>query len=501
MDIFWNLVLGFQTAAQPANLFFCFVGVVIGTLIGVLPGIGPAATLAMLLPLSSALSPNASIIMLAGIYYGAQYGGSTTAILMNLPGEASSAVTCLDGYQMAKQGRAGPALAIAAIGSFAAGTFGTLLIALLAPALTSAALLFGPAEYFSLIVVGLLSSIAMAHGSILKGIAMVLLGLLLGIAGTDTYSGVPRFTFGIVELSDGYSLVAIAVGLFGLTEILRNLENLSDRDVSVTKVTSLMPSREDFRASTGPIIRGTLLGSALGILPGGGALLSSFASYTMEKRLSRHPERFGKGAIEGVAGPESANNAGAQTSFIPMLTLGIPSNAVMALMVGGMILQGIVPGPNVIKTNPDLFWGLIVSMWIGNGMLLVLNLPLVGIWVKLLKVPYYAMFPAIVVFSSIGVFSVDGNFVDVFTVSVAGLVGYILFKLGCEPTPLVLGLILGRMGEEYMRRAMVMSGGDPSVFVTRPISAFFLVIAALIVITACLPKIKRKREEIFVEED
>jgi TctA family transporter len=501
MDFISNLALGFYTAGSIENLFFCFIGVILGTLIGVLPGIGATATIAMLLPITFQLEPVSSLIMLAGIYYGAQYGGSTTAILINMPGESSSAVTAIDGYQMARKGRAGAALAIAAIGSFFAGTVSTFLVAIFALPLTKIALEFGAAEYFSLMVVGLVSSIALAHGSILKALAMVSLGLLLGLVGTDIYSGTPRFTLGIREYADGLNFVAVAVGVFGVAEILRNLESDRNRSVLITKVSGLMPTRDDFRRMIGPVLRGTGIGSALGILPGGGAILASFASYTVEKRIAKDPKEFGHGAIEGVAGPESANNAGAQTSFIPLLTLGIPANPVMALMVGAMIIQGIVPGPNVASEQPALFWGIIASMWIGNLMLLVLNLPLIGLWVKLLTVPYYVLFPIIMAFCSIGVYSVNGNVFDLYAVAFFGLGGYLLVKLRCEPAPLLLGFVLGPLLEENLRRAMIFSRGDPSTFVTRPISATLLLIALGVLVVVFLPSVKRKREEVFQEED
>jgi TctA family transporter len=501
MDFISNLALGFSTAGSIENLFFCLIGVILGTLIGVLPGIGATATIAMLLPITFQLEPVSSLIMLAGIYYGAQYGGSTTAILINMPGESSSAVTAIDGYQMARKGRAGAALAIAAIGSFFAGTVSTFLVAIFALPLTSIALQFGAAEYFSLMVVGLVSSIALAHGSILKALAMVSLGLLLGLVGTDIYSGTPRFTLGIREYADGLNFVAVAVGVFGVAEILRNLESDRNRSVLITKVSGLMPTRDDFRRMVGPILRGTGIGSALGILPGGGAILASFASYTVEKRMAKDPKEFGHGAIEGVAGPESANNAGAQTSFIPLLTLGIPANPVMALMVGAMIIQGIVPGPNVASEQPALFWGIIASMWIGNLMLLVLNLPLIGLWVKLLTIPYYVLFPIIMAFCSIGVYSVNGNVFDLYAVAFFGLVGYLLVKLRCEPAPLLLGFVLGPLLEENLRRAMIFSRGDPSTFVTRPISAILLLIALGVLVVVFLPSVKKKREEVFQEED
>jgi TctA family transporter len=501
MDLLANLSLGFATAASPENLFFCLIGVVLGTMIGVLPGIGATATIAMLLPITFQLEPVSSLIMLAGIYYGAQYGGSTTAILINMPGESSSAVTAIDGYQMARRGKAGTALAVAALGSFFAGTVATLLVALFAPPLTAIALKFGAAEYFSLMLLGLVSAIALAHGSILKALAMVVLGLLLGLVGTDIYTGTPRFTFGITEYADGLNFVALAVGVFGIAEILRNLEGDQDRTVLGTPLGGLFPSREDLRRMVSPMLRGTAVGSVLGILPGGGAVLAAFASYTIEKRISATPEEFGKGAIAGVAGPESANNAGAQTSFIPLLTLGIPANPVMALMVGAMIIQGIVPGPNVATEQPALFWGIIASMWIGNLMLVVLNLPLIGLWVKLLKVPYHVLFPIIMAFCSIGVYSVNSNVFDLYAVAFFGLMGYVLLKLRCEPAPLLLGFVLGPMLEENLRRAMILGRGDPTVFISRPISLTLLLLTVAVLVVMLLPAIRKKRDEVFVEAE
>ena len=501
MELFDNLALGFSTATTFTNMFFCLLGVLLGTLIGVLPGIGATATIAMLLPITFQLEPVTSLIMLAGIYYGAQYGGSTTAILINMPGESSSAVTAIDGYQMARKGRAGAALAIAALGSFFAGTVSTLLVAIFAPPLTSVALQFGAAEYFSLMVVGLVSSIALASGSIIKALAMVVLGLLLGLVGTDIYSGTPRFTLDIREYADGLNFVAVAVGVFGIAEILRNLEGEKNRTVLISKVTGLLPTKDDFKQMVAPVLRGTVIGSALGILPGGGAILASFASYTVEKRVSKHPEDFGHGSIAGVAGPESANNAGAQTSFIPLLTLGIPANPVMALMIGAMIIQGIVPGPNVATEQPALFWGIIASMWIGNLMLVVLNLPLIGLWVKLLTIPYYVLFPIIMAFCSIGVYSVNSNVYDLYAVAFFGFIGYVLVKLRCEPAPLLLGFVLGPLLEENLRRAMILSRGDPSTFVTRPISATLLALALMVLIVVLLPSVRKKREVVFKEDD
>lgn len=501
MELLDNLVLGFATALTPTNLLYCFVGVLLGTLVGVLPGIGPTATIAMLLPITFKFAPVTALIMLAGIYYGAQYGGSTTAILINLPGESSSAVTAIDGYQMARRGRAGPALATAALGSFFAGTVATLVLALFAPPLAHVALKFGAAEYFSLIVLGLVASIALAHGSIVKALAMIVLGLLFGMVGQDIYTGTPRFTFGFRELYSPINFVSVAVGIFGVAEILRNLEDETARTVLVRRVSNLWLGREDFRRIVAPVLRGTALGSVLGVLPGGGHVLSSFASYSVEKRLSRTPEEFGKGAIEGVAAPESANNAAAQTSFIPLLTLGIPAHPVMALMIGAFIIQGITPGPNVIREEPALFWGIIASMWIGNLMLVLLNLPLIGIWVKMLTIPYNVLFPAIIAFACIGTYSINLNAFDIYAIAFFGLVGYVLVKLGCEPAPLLLGFVLGPLLEEHLRRAMIISHGDPTVFLRRPISAGLLAAAAAALIVAVLPAIRRKRKDVFQEED
>jgi putative tricarboxylic transport membrane protein len=494
MDLVDNISLGFQTAFTFANLFYCLVGVFLGTLIGVLPGLGPTATIAMLLPLTFALPPISSLIMLAGIYYGSQYGGSTTSILVNLPGEAASVVTTLDGYQMAKQGRAGVALATCAIGSFFAGTVATFLIAAFGPPLAAIALKFGPAEYFSLMTLGLVASIVLAQGSLLHAFGMVVLGLLLGLVGTDVTSGVPRFTFDIPELADGIGFVTVAMGMFGLSEIIRNLETEAQRTVAVAKITTLMPTRQDFKRMIAPVLRGTAIGSALGILPGSGSILGAFAAYSIEKKVSKNRAQFGKGAIEGVAAPESANNAGAQTSFIPMLTLGIPSNPVMALMVGAMIIQGIQPGPSVITEQPALFWGIVVSMWIGNLFLLILNLPLIGLWVRMIMVPYRLLYPAILVFCAIGVFSLRNSQFDVYMMALFGILGYVFSKLGCEPAPMLLAFILGPLMEEFLRRAMLLSRGDPLVFIQRPISATLLAIAALAMCAVLLPSFAKTRE-------
>ncbi len=502
MELLSNLGLGFAASLTATNVFYCFIGVLLGTLIGVLPGIGPLATIAMLLPITyQFVDPTTALIMLAGIYYGAQYGGSTTAILVNLPGEVSSVVTVLDGYQMARQGRPGPALAIAAIGSFFAGTVATMLIAAFAPPLAEVAFEFGPAEYFSLMVLGLIAAVVLAHGSILKALAMVVFGLLIGMVGTDVNSGVARFSFDIPELTDGIELAAIAMGIFGFGEIIANLEQGEAREVFTRKVGRLLPSGPELRASVAPIVRGTALGSFLGLLPGGGAVLSSFTSYALEKKLSRTPERFGKGAIEGVAGPESANNAGAQTSFIPMLTLGIPTTPTMALMIAAMMIHNIQPGPQVMTSNPTLFWGLITSMWIGNLMLVILNLPLIGIWIRLLTVPYRLLYPAILMFCCIGAYSINNNVFDVYVTLPFAILGYVFRKLDCEPAPLLLGLVLGSLMEEYLRRAMTISRGDWSVFVTRPLSATLLAVAVALLAAVLLPVIANKREQAFAEED
>ncbi len=504
MELIDNLSLGFGAAFTLQNLLYAFFGCLLGTLIGVLPGIGPVTTVALLLPATYALPPVAALIMLAGIYYGSQYGGSTTAILVNLPGESSSVVTVIDGHQMAKQGRGGAALAAAGIGSFFAGCVGTLVLAAFAPVLTELAFKFGPAEYFALMVLGLIGAVVLASGSLLKAICMIVLGLLIGLIGTDVNSGVARYSFDIPELTDGVSFIAVAMGVFGYGEIIANLAKPEEqREVFTAKVSSLFPTREDFRNMVPAILRGTTLGCALGILPGGGSLLSAFASYTLEKKLRLRPGEipFGQGNIRGVAGPESANNAGAQASFIPLLTLGIPGNAVMALMVGAMTIHNIQPGPQVMTSDPELFWGLIASMWIGNAMLVILNLPLIGIWVKLLTIPYRWLFPAIVLFCAIGVYSTNNNTFDVWMVGLFGIIGYAFHKLECEPAPLLLGLILGPMMEENLRRALLLSRGDWSVLVTRPISASLLAAAAVLLVIVLLPSVRSKREEAFVEED
>src|SRR6476660_8134086 len=496
MDIFHNLIFGFGVAFSLQNLLYCLIGVSVGTLIGVLPGIGPLGTIAILLPITYNVAPVGALIMLAGIYYGAQYGGSTTAILVNLPGETSAVVTCIDGYQMARQGRAGPALAIAAIGSFIAGTFGTLLIAVAGPPLAEVALKFGSPEYFSLMLMGLVAAAVLAQGDMVKSLAMVAFGLLLGIVGTDVNTGVQRFSFGITELSDGIGFIVVAVGVFAIGEIVANLGDPETRSIFTEKVKNLMPTWADFKQSAAPIARGTLLGSFFGVLPGTGPAIASFASYMVEKKLAKDPSRFGKGAIEGVAGPESANNADAQCKFIPMLTLGLPASSVMALMLGALTIQGIQPGPEVMTTRPELFWGLIASMWIGNAMLVVLNLPMIGLWVKLLKVPYRFLFPAIMAFSAIGVYSVNNSSFEIYLTALFGVIGFMWIKLGCSPAPMLLGFVLGPMMEEHLRRAMLMSKGNPSVFFTRPISLGFLIATLGILIVMIAPAVRRRRVEI-----
>jgi putative tricarboxylic transport membrane protein len=500
MELLDNLALGFSVAFSFQNLMYALLGCLLGTLIGVLPGIGPVATIAMLLPITFHLPPTASLIMLAGIYYGASYGGSTTSILVNLPGESASVVTCLDGYQMARKGRAGAALSISAVGSFFAGTVGTIIIVLFAEPLTRMAQKFGPADYCSLMALGLVAAVILASGSVIKAIAMIFLGLLFGLVGTDVNTGAQRFTFDLPELSDGIDFAPIAMGLFGIAEIVVNLERHLTRTGGTIKVNSLWPTAEEIRRAIPAALRGTFLGAALGVLPGGGPTLGAFSAYTLEKKLSKTPEIFGKGAVEGVASPEAANNAAAQTSFIPMLTLGIPSNAVMALMVGAMIIQGIQPGPEVMTKKPDLFWGMIASMWIGNAMLVVINLPMIGLWVKLLTVPYRFLAPAILLFCCIGAYSLQNSTFHVMQVAAFGVLGYIFVRLGCEGAPFLLGLVLGPQMEEYFRRAMLLSRGDPMVFLQRPISLGLLITTAVLLLLMALPSFKKARQEAFQEE-
>jgi putative tricarboxylic transport membrane protein len=499
MDVLSNLALGFAVALTVQNIVYCFIGVLLGTVIGVLPGIGPVTTVAMLLPISFTLPPESALILLAGIYYGAQYGGSTTAILVNIPGEASSVVTTIDGHQMALKGRAGPALGIAAIGSFFAGSVSTLLIALAAPPLAAIALQFGPAEYFSLMVCGLIAAVVLARGSLIKAIAMVVLGLLLGLVGTDVNSGARRFNFGMTGLADGIEFVALSMAIYGLAEVVYNLEKKQETSVVSAPVGRVWPSLADLRLCVGAILRGTSLGAILGVLPGGGALLAAFAAYTLEKNVARTPRHFGDGDIRGVAAPESANNAGAQTSFIPMLTLGIPGNPTMAMMIGALMIHGIAPGPRVMTDRPGLFWGLIASMWLGNFMLVVLNLPMVGLWVRLLRVPYRLLYPAIIVFCCIGVYAINSKPFDAFVMAFFTVFGYVALKLDCEPAPLILGFVLGPMMEENLRRALLISRGDPMVFLQEPISLAFLLIAAGLLLVIAAPAIRVRREEALKE--
>ena len=497
MDLLNNLATGFGVAMTVANLGFALLGCLIGTLIGVLPGIGPIATIAMLLPLTFHLEPVSGLIMLSGIFYGAQYGGSTAAILVNLPGETSSVVTCMDGHQMARQGRAGTALAIAALASFFAGTVATLVLAIAAPPLARIGQSFGAPEYFALMVLGLVAAVVLAHGSVVKAIAMIVLGLLLGMIGTDGQSGAQRYTFGVPMLSDGLDFAVLAIGVFGVGEIIANLVRPERTGGEIAKINRLWPSREDFRRSIAPTLRGTALGSVLGVLPGGGATLSSFAAYVVEKRVADDPSRFGKGAIEGVAGPEAANNAGAQTSFIPMLTLGLPGNAVMALMIGAMMIHGIQPGPQIMTERPGLFWGLIVSMWIGNLMLVVINLPMIGLWVQLLKVPYRFLYLAVLLFSAIGCYTVSNSVAGVLFAALFGVLGYVFIRLECEPAPMILGFVLGPLMEDNLKRSMRISAGDPMIFVERPICLGLLIVTGLLLLMLVLPAFRTTRKVAF----
>ncbi len=500
MELFDNLMIGFSTALQWNNLLYCLLGALIGTMIGVLPGIGPVPTVALLLPFTFGMAPASAFILLAGIFYGAQYGGSTTAILVNIPGETSSVVTCLDGHQMARQGRAGTALAIAALASFFAGTVATFVIALLSLPLARLALSFTAVEFFSLMVLGLVAAVILAHGSVLKSLAMVGLGLLLGIVGIDVNTGAARMTFNIPEFADGLGFVSVAMGFFGLAEIIANLEKPSQRIVVSQKMKDLFPSWKDLKQAFPAVVRGTTIGCILGVLPGGGAALPPFTAYAVEKKWAKDPSRFGKGAIEGVASPEAANNAGAQTSFIPLLTMGIPSNALMALMIGALMIHGIQPGPQIMREQPELVWGLIASMWVGNLMLVIINLPLIGIWVSLLKVPYRLLFPAILLFCCIGAYGTNNSVVDVWLMLVCAVVGYFFIKIKVETAPLLLGLVLGPQLEENLRRALLLSDGDFSVFVTRPISAVLLGTVTVILVVMLSPAVFRKRAEIVESE-
>ncbi len=499
MDVFALLGHGFLVAGTPQNLLFCLAGALFGTLIGVLPGLGPVATISLLLPATYALDPIGAIIMLSGIYYGAQYGGSTTAILMNIPGESTSVVTAIDGYRMAQQGRANEALAIAAIGSFIAGCVGSLVVAVAGPPLARMAQQFESADYFSLMVLGLVSAVVLATGSVFRAVAMILLGLLLGLVGADLNSGLPRMTFDVIQLSDGISFIALAMGLFGVTEVISNLEAKSERTLQAKPVKSLWLSIPALLKAKFAILRGTLTGIVFGILPGGGATVAAFSAYALEKRLAADPSRFGKGAIEGVAGPEAANNSAAQTSFVPLLTMGIPTSATMALMIGALTLHGIAPGPMVITRQPDLFWGLIASMFIGNLMLVFINLPMIGLWIKLLQVPYRTLFLLILAISAIGIYSVNNSVFDVYLTAGFGLLGYILRKLDCEPAPLLMGFVLGPSLEENFRRALIVADGNFGVFVQRPLSLGLLAIAALLLLSVAMPYVRRRRVEVFQE--
>jgi len=493
MDFFQSMVMGFQVALQPGNLFFCFIGVLIGTLVGVLPGLGPVAAISLLLPTTFHVTPVSAIIMLAGIYYGAMYGGSTTSILVNIPGEAASVVTCLDGYKMARQGRAGPALGIAAFGSFIAGTIGVIGLMLIAPPLAEMALKFGPPEYFSLMIMGLTILTFLASGPMWKALLMAAFGLFLGCIGMDTLMGATRFTGDIVELSDGIGLVPVVMGLFGIAEVLLNVEQSMERSIFETKIKNLLPNLKDWADSIGAILRGTVIGFFLGVLPGGGAVISSFVAYAVEKKVSKHPEKFGTGIIQGVAGPESANNAATGGAFIPLLTLGIPANSVMAILLGAMMIHGMQPGPMLVKEQPGLFWGAITSMYLGNVMLLILNLPLIGLWVKILKVPYPILFPLILLFCLIGAYSLNNSIVEVLIMVIFGFIGYLFKKFEYEAAPLILALVLGPMLETALRRSLLLSAGDPMIFLTRPISAVLIVISLLLLTYPLMPWLRKKR--------
>jgi len=501
VDTFSMLLNGFGILFQPVNLFLCFLGVLIGTLVGVLPGLGPTAAIALLLPTTFHLTPVSAIIALAGIYYGAMYGGSTTSILVNIPGEAASVMTAIDGHQMARQGRAGPALGIAAFGSFIAGTLSILGLMFLAPILARWALAFGPPEYFSLMCLGLTILIYLASGSMIKALMMAALGIIIGCIGADMTTNVHRFTLGIPELTDGVGLIPLIVGLFGISEVLLNLEVHFKQEILQEKIRNLLPNLQDWRDSLKPIFRGSVLGFLLGVLPGGGATISSFASYAVEKRCSRHPEKFGHGAIEGVAGPEAANNAASGGAFIPLFSLSIPANSVMAILLGALMIHGIVPGPNMMLQHPDIFWGVVASMYIGNCMLLVLNLPLIGLWVKLLKVPYVLLFPFILLFCLIGSYTVDGKIFDVYSMTVFGFIGYLLRKYKYEAAPLVLAFVLGPMFEDALRQSLIISEGNPAIFFSRPISGVTLAIAAILLLSPLLPKIRKKRERLPLDEE
>lgn len=495
MDFFANFYLAFSVACQPNNLFFCFIGVFIGTLIGVLPGLGPAATISLLLPVTFSLNPVSALIMLAGIFYGAMYGGSTTSILVNIPGEAASVITCLDGYQMARKGRAGPALGMAAFSSFIAGTVSVIFIMLIAPPLAKIALKFGPPEYFALMFLGLTVLTFLASGSMIKALMMACFGIFLGTIGTDTISGMERFTYRSYTLMDGIGLVPVVMGLFGISEVLLNIdEQAVQRDVYDTKLSSLLPTKKDWHDSIMPIIRGSLFGFFLGILPGGGAVIASFGAYAVEKRISNHPEKFGTGTIEGVAAPEAANNAASQGAFIPLLTLGIPANVIMAILLGALLMYGIKPGPLLMKQNPDLFWGIIGSMYIGNAMLLALNLPLIGMWVKILKIPYPILFPLILLFCLIGCYSINNNVVEVMAMVLFGIIGFLMKKFEYEGAPLILAFVLCPLLENALRQSLIMSHGNFAIFFTRPISLIFISISLFLLVSPLITGLKKRHK-------
>jgi putative tricarboxylic transport membrane protein len=496
MDIFSGLFSGFQVIFQPINFLYCFIGVFVGTLVGVLPGIGPVGAMSILLPTTFGVSPIAGVVMLAGIYYGAMYGGSTTSILVNIPGEAASVVTCLDGYQMARKGRAGPALGMSALGSFIGGTFSIIALMFLAYPLSEAAVRFGPPEYFSLMCMGLVVVTYLAKGSLLKALVMAILGLILGVIGTDPISGKLRFTLGFADLADGIDLVPLAMGLFGISEVLTNIEKPIKRVIFEAKIEHLLPNREDWKRSTGPIIRGSVLGFFLGILPGGGSILASFVSYSMEKKISRHPEQFGTGAIEGVAGPETANNAATGGAFVPLLALGIPPNVVMALLFGALLVHGVYPGPMLMKQHPEIFWGTIASMYVGNAMLLILNLPLIGLWVKLLKVPYRILFPLILLFTLIGSYTINNKTFDVLVMIFFGVAAYILRKFEYEEAPLILAFILGPILEQAFRQSLIMSNGSLTIFLTRPIALVALALSVGLLASTVIGVFRQARKRV-----
>ena len=501
-DIAGNIAVGLQTATQPINLIYCFIGVTLGMLVGVLPGIGALTAVSLLLPITFHLDPTAAIVMLAGVFYGTTYGGSTAAILLNLPGTPSSAVTCMDGYPMARQGRAGVALFMTTIASFVGGSIGIAIIMLFSPAIAQLAIAFGPAEYFSVMLLGLVAASTISVGSPIKGLAMVIVGILLGLVGLDIITGLPRFTFGQLGLYEGLRLIAIAMGIFGLAEVIATIGS-GDRAGPRQRVTlaSMVPTRDDARRSVRPMLRGSALGAFLGALPGVGGVIAAFMAYAVERRVAREPDRFGKGAIEGITAPEAANNAADQTAFIPTLTLGIPGNVVMALMIGALIIHGITPGPRLIVDRPELFWGLVMSFWIGNFLLLILNIPLIGIWVRLLQIPFHYLYPAILMFVCMGVFSVYRSATDVIVVGIFGMLGYGMRLLGFPAAPLLLGFVLGPLVERHLQRALLMSGGDFAIFFTRPISAVFMVATIGIVLLALWSFLRRSHAPQHNEED